>query len=88
MKKMDPIWTNPLVSLSVFVKNKTIVITRYITRHEIPLYKSDNNKFLILTLKGILISLFIFYYLTTEIRDFERSEEIPLQLMVSVCFIY
>ena len=23
-----------------------------------------------------------FIYLTTEIRDFERSEEIPLQLMV------
>ena len=29
------------------------------------------------------IKVFIFYYrLTTEIRDFERSEEIPLQLMV------
>ena len=31
---------------------------------------------------------FLFSYLTTEIRDFERSEEIPLQLMVRCCFLF
>ena len=61
MKNMDPILTNPWVPLSEFVKYKTVVITRYIRRHEMTLYISDNNKFLILTLKGILISLFIFF---------------------------
>ena len=37
-------------------------------------------------LQGV-ISLF-FIQLTTEIRDFERSEEIPLQLMVMFRFNY
>ena len=33
-------------------------------------------------------SFIIYYHRTTEIRDFERSEEIPLQLMVMYLFIF
>ena len=34
------------------------------------------------------INPIIFLFRTTEIRDFERSEEIPLQLMVRYCFYF
>ena len=37
---------------------------------------------------NLLLYNHFFSYLTTEIRDFERSEEIPLQLMVMFRFNY